>query len=59
MYNLYQFTFIVLISDVPEVPRDLRVSHESSRDAIVSWAAPLSPNTPITHYVLHIKPSQG
>ncbi|KAG7165542.1 Down syndrome cell adhesion molecule-like protein 2-like 10, partial [Homarus americanus] len=43
------------VQDVPEAPRDLRVSREASRSATVTWAAPPSPNTPITHYILHLK----
>ncbi|XP_071527560.1 cell adhesion molecule Dscam2-like isoform X6 [Panulirus ornatus] len=47
------------VQDVPEAPRDLRVTREGSRSATVTWAAPPSPNTPITHYILHLKSQTG
>ncbi|XP_068213179.1 cell adhesion molecule Dscam2-like isoform X2 [Palaemon carinicauda] len=43
------------VQDAPEAPRDLRVTREGSRSATVTWAAPPSPNAPITHYSVHLK----
>ncbi|XP_042865020.1 Down syndrome cell adhesion molecule-like protein Dscam2 [Penaeus japonicus] len=54
-YGSHTHNMELKVQDVPEAPRDLRVTREGSRSVTVTWAAPPSPNTPITHYVIHLK----
>ncbi|XP_047741073.1 Down syndrome cell adhesion molecule-like protein Dscam2 [Hyalella azteca] len=49
----------LLVQDVPSSPRDLRVMKEDSRSARVTWAAPVSPNTPIASYNVQFREAFG
>ena len=55
----FYFLYLIFTEDVPAAPRDLRVLSEGSRSATVTWAAPSSPNTPITSYILQLRDAYG
>ncbi|KAK6630670.1 hypothetical protein RUM43_014659 [Polyplax serrata] len=45
----------LIVQEVPEVPKNIRVSEQQSRSLQVSWTQPYTGNSPIMNYIIEFK----
>jgi hypothetical protein len=48
-----------MITEPPDAPPDIKVMEHDGRSARISWSAPYSGNSPITHYLVQYKLESG
>lgn len=46
----------LIVQEIPEAPRNVRVVDQQSRSIGISWTYPYAGNSPITNYVVQYKP---
>lgn len=46
----------LIVQEIPEAPRNVRVIDQQSRSIGISWTYPYAGNSPITNYVVQYKP---
>ncbi|XP_023213331.1 Down syndrome cell adhesion molecule-like protein 1 homolog, partial [Centruroides sculpturatus] len=49
----------LIIQESPDSPQDFKVLETSSRSVKLTWTAPFSGNSPITHYIIQYKDDTG
>lgn len=49
----------LIVQEIPEPPRNVRVMDQLSRSIGISWTQPYSGNGPITNYIVQYKPGSG
>lgn len=49
----------LIVQEIPEPPRNVRVMDQLSRSIGISWTQPYSGNSPITNYIIQYKPASG
>ncbi|XP_044744906.1 Down syndrome cell adhesion molecule-like protein Dscam2 isoform X2 [Coccinella septempunctata] len=46
----------LIVQEIPEAPRNVRVTDQLSRSIGISWTQPYAGNSPITNYIIQYKP---
>ncbi|KAG8222804.1 hypothetical protein J437_LFUL005010, partial [Ladona fulva] len=54
-YGHDQMTIQLIVQEVPETPKNIRVSDQQSRSLQLSWTQPYAGNSPITSYIVQYK----
>ncbi|XP_071455064.1 cell adhesion molecule Dscam1, partial [Hetaerina americana] len=54
-YGHDQMTIQLIVQEVPETPKNVRVSDQQSRSLQLSWTQPYAGNSPITSYIVQYK----
>lgn len=49
----------LIVQEIPEPPRNVRVMDQLSRSISISWTLPYSGNSQITNYIVQYKPGAG
>lgn len=49
----------LIVQEIPEPPRNVRVMDQLSRSIGISWTQPYAGNSPITNYIVQYKPGAG
>lgn len=49
----------LIVQEIPEPPKNVRVMDQLSRSIGVSWTQPYAGNSPITGYIVQYKPGAG
>jgi hypothetical protein len=49
----------LIVQEIPEPPRNVRVMDQLSRSIGISWTQPYAGNSPITSYIVQYKPGSG
>ncbi|XP_065344124.1 cell adhesion molecule Dscam1 isoform X3 [Cloeon dipterum] len=51
-----EMTVQLIVQEVPEAPKNVRVGEQTSRSLTVSWTQPYAGNSPLTGYLVQYKP---
>lgn len=53
------FQLIILFSEIPETPKNIRIVEQASRSITLAWTQPYAGNSPIINYVIQSKLASG
>lgn len=54
-----EMTIQLVVQEVPEMPKNIRINDQQSRSIQLSWSQPYSGNTPIINYMVQYKAGSG
>nr|CAD7399479.1 unnamed protein product [Timema cristinae] len=54
-YGQDEMTIQLIVQEVPEMPKNIRVNDQQSRSLTLSWTQPYAGNSPITNYIVQYK----
>ncbi|XP_063226995.1 cell adhesion molecule Dscam2 [Bacillus rossius redtenbacheri] len=54
-YGQDEMTIQLIVQEVPEMPKNIRVNDQQSRSLTLSWTQPYAGNSPITSYIIQYK----
>lgn len=58
-YGNDEMNIQLIVQEIPEPPRNVRVMDQLSRSIGISWTQPYAGNSPITNYIVQYKPGSG
>lgn len=58
-YGSDEMNIQLIVQEIPEPPRNVRVMDQLSRSISISWTFPYAGNSPITNYIVQYKPGAG
>lgn len=58
-YGHDEMTIQLIVQEIPEPPRNVRVLEQLSRSIGLSWTQPYDGNSPINNYIVQYKPGLG
>lgn len=58
-YGSDEMNIQLIVQEIPESPKNLRVTDQLSRSIGISWTQPYAGNSPIGHYIVQYRPGDG
>lgn len=58
-YGSDEMNIHLIVQEIPEPPRNVRVMDQLSRSIGISWNQPYAGNSQINHYIVQYKPGDG
>lgn len=58
-YGSDDMSIQLIVQEIPEAPRNVRVTEQQSRSIGISWTYPYAGNSPVSSYIIQYKPGAG